>query len=439
MCPRRAWHSCRTRCQPGTSLRPLRSPVPRITCRVPASVTSGSRTPGAIRIGIDLRWIDSPDSGQQRYLWRLGLWLAEAGEDVHFLTIKPQRADAAVPPPARLHRLDGLSRAELRRRIRALDLDVLLLNPERSAPFRGLHANVLRPAYGTERYVQKMRSFRSPLQALVRSTARLAPWEILQRRWERHFYEDPDPAPQIIAVSDYMKREILTTYEVPADHVHVVHNGVDPAEFSPARRAALRERQRAAWGIPGGVVCLLFMGHNFRLKGLWHLMAAMAALRVERPDAELHLIVAGRGTGASQRWSARRRIAQLGLGGRVHLVGSVRPAMNAFAATDAFVHLSWHDSFGFVMLEAMAAGLPVVTTRYVGGAEIVDDGVSALLVDPRDDNAVTSALRLLLDPDARRRIGEAAADIAARHTEKENFRRVREILHLAASRNAPVR
>jgi UDP-glucose:(heptosyl)LPS alpha-1,3-glucosyltransferase len=406
---------------------------------VPASVTSGSPAPGTIRIGIDLRRIDAPDSGQQRYLWRLGLWLADAGEEVHFLTVRPQLAGAAAPPPARLHRLDGLRRTELRRRIRALDLDVLLLNPERSAPFRGLHANVLRPAYGTERYLQKMRSFRSPLQTLIRRTARLAPSEILQRRWERHFYEDSDPAPEIIAVSEYMKREILTSYDVPADHVHVVYNGVDPDEFSPARRAALRERQRAAWSIPNDAVCLLFMGHNYRLKGLWQLMTAVAALRAERPDAELHLIVAGRGTGASQRRSARRRIAQLGLDGRVHLVGSVRPAMHAFAAADAFIHRSWHDSFGFVMLEAMAVGLPVVTTRFVGGAEIVDDGVSALLVDPRDDHAVTSAVRLLLDPDERRRIGEAAADIAAGRTETQNFRRVHVILHLAASRCAPVR
>lgn len=394
--------------------------------------------PAPLRIGIDIRTADPGESGQQRYLWRLGGWLAEQGEDVHFLTVKRQPNEVAAPGSARLHRLHGLRRRDLLHRVRGLELDVLLLNPERSRPFRGIEANVLRPAYGTEHYRQKMRSFRTPMSALARRALRAAPWEALERRWERAFYEGPDPPPEIIAGSGYMKREILDSYDVPSERVHVVHNGIDPGEFSPALRAELREEQRAAWGIPPGAVCLLFMGHNYRLKGLWTLMEVVRRLREEKPEADLHLIVAGRGTGNVQRRSARRRVERLGLEGAVHLVGTVHPAIRAFAAADAFIHLSWHDSFGFVTLEAMASGLPVVTTPFVGAAEIIRDGVDGLIVDPRTPEDVVTGVRRLLDPDVRRRVGGTATDAAGARTELANFRQVHEIFRRAAARAGPV-
>lgn len=389
-----------------------------------------------LRIGIEIRLADRQEPGQQRYLWRLGEWLAGCGHDVHFVTVLQQKRQVVPSNGARLHEWADLGRRQLRASVRDLDLDALLLNPERSRRFRGIRANVLRPAYGTEHYSQKLRSFRTPLAAVGRRAARLMPWEALERRWERAFYEAPEPPPQVIAVSGYMRGEVLRSYDVPPEHVHVIHNGVDLSEFNPRQRAALRQEERRRWGIPEDAICLLFMGHNYRLKGLWGLMDAVHTLRQRAPDTDLHLLVAGRATGERQRSKARRRIARHELHGRVHLAGPIRPSIRAFAAADAFVHLSWHDSFGFVTLEAMASGVPVITTRFVGAAEVIDDGVSGILVDPREAGAVADAAESLLDADRRRSMGETAAAAAREHGEEANFRRVLEVVRTAA-RNAP--
>ena len=104
------------------------------------------------------------------------------------------------------------------------------------------------------------------------------------------------------------------------------------------------------------------------------------------------------------------------------------------AEADLFTHLSWHDAFGFVTLEAMAAGLPVVTTPYVGASEVIRDGDSGLIVDPRDPAAVTAAIQRLLEPDHRQAIGRAAAEVGRQHPEEDNFRRVLDVLRTAARR-----
>jgi UDP-glucose:(heptosyl)LPS alpha-1,3-glucosyltransferase len=255
---------------------------------------------------------------------------------------------------------------------------------------------------------------------------------MVERMWERAFYEGGRPPPDIIAQSRYMAAEILDSYAVPPDHVHIVPNAVDTSEYSPEARQALRTEMRERWSIPDTSLCLLFLGHNFRLKGLWQMLEVLPTLR--GGTAPVHLLVAGRGTGRRQRAAAERRVREAGLDGRVTFAGAVRPSLHALAAADALIHLSWHDSFGFVALEAMACGLPVVTTPYVGASELIDDGVSGLIVDPARDEQIREAIVSLSDAGLREDLGRAAAAVAAAHDESRNFERVLEVFTLAASR-----
>ena len=95
----------------------------------------------------------------------MGAWFAAAGHDVHYLTVKKQPEVVTAAKGTTLHRLHGVSRPGLRDAVAALELDALLLNPERSRRYRGIEANVLRSAYGTEHYRQKLKSFRGPSSA----------------------------------------------------------------------------------------------------------------------------------------------------------------------------------------------------------------------------------------------------------------------------------
>ena len=391
-----------------------------------------------MRIGIDLRVAPPTGPGQQRYLWRLGAWLATQGHAVEFVSVLPQPASVAAPAGTHFHSLVGQSNAQIKRSITALALDALLLNPERSRPFRGVPANVLRAAYGTEQYIQKLRSFRHPVEWVARKALRAAPWTLDEMRVERQFYESRTVAPDVIAQSHYMRGQILSSYRVPESHVHVVHNAVDTEEYTPARRLALREEMRQRWNIPSDALCLLFLGHNFRLKGLWQILQVLPTVgNLRRP---VHLLVAGKGTGSPQRRKAQRMVRAYGLESQVTFAGDVRPSLQAHAAADALLHLSWHDSFGFVSLEAMASGLPVVTTKYVGASELIMDGASGVIVDPAKNSEIVEAIRRLNDDTWRARIGAAAAIEGAKHDEPRNFAQVHEVLRTAVGRGTgPIR
>lgn len=385
-----------------------------------------------------MRVVPPQGPGQQRYLWRLGTWLAQQHHEVHFLTVLQQKGTVEAPAGTVYHDWHGRSAADVRRGVHDLALDALVLNPERSRPFRGLRANVLRAAYGTEQYLQKLRSFRNPLEYAARQALRAVPWTLADMHWERQFYESHRPYPDVIAQSGYMRDQILASYRIPPEHVHVVHNAVDVEEYTPARRLALREEMRTRWNIPADALCLLFLGHNFRLKGLWQMLEVLP--RLGKLDRPVHLLVAGKGTGEPQRRKARRLVQSLGLERQVTFAGDVRPSLHAHAAADALLHLSWHDSFGFVSLEAMASGLPVVTTRYVGAAELIVDGESGLIVDPAKDEAIIAAIRRLADDGVRARMGASAAIEGARHDEPKNFAQVHDVIRTAVARGAgPIR
>jgi UDP-glucose:(heptosyl)LPS alpha-1,3-glucosyltransferase len=339
-----------------------------------------------------------------------------------------------------VHDLAARSPAELRDFVRGLELDVLLLNPERSEVYHGIRANVLRPGYGTDQFQQKLRSFRNPAKRILRTLIRGVPPIAGRRARERAFYtaRDGRPAPDVVAVSEYMRDEIVGTYGLDPDRVHVVPNGVDVDHFSPERRRALRDASRERFGVPDTAVCILMVAHNYRLKGVREGMSHVARLR--KAGVEAHLLVAGRGTGRIQRWRARRWAASLGVADSVHLPGEVHPVIDAYAAADIFLHPSWHDAFGFVVLEAMASGLPTVTTPFTGAAMIVEDGVSGRIVDPSDAGTVFSYLYDLAEPSARRRMADAARTASEAYDEPTNFAAVERVCRIATDRGGgPVR
>ena len=195
--------------------------------------------------------------------------------------------------------------------------------------------------------------------------------------------------------------ERLAALGVPAERVERVPRGIDLARFTPARRVPCAF---ARWGVDGPVV--LYVGRLSREKGLDHVLAAFALAQVEVPDARLVLVGDG---------PARRALEAAAPAGTVFTGAVVGDELaTLYASADAFVFLSETETFGNVVVEAQAAGLPVVVSARGAAAELVSDGTTGLHVDPLDRDQIRRALvRLLRDGELRRRMGRAAVAHAA--------------------------
>lgn len=210
-------------------------------------------------------------------------------------------------------------------------------------------------------------------------------------------------ADAVVANSEAVAVDVLRLEPVDPRRLHVIHNATLPAI---PMSADARRRQRAAWGADDQSVVIGCVANYKPAKGLELLIDAMAELGDREPSLDLRLVLVGEGR---LRPELDRRRARLGLGDRVVLHGRSREARELCPAFDLFAFASEAEGFPNVLLEAAAAGLPIVATAAGGSAEIVIDGVTGRLVAIGDRPALVDALQALVrDVEARGRLGEAA-------------------------------
>jgi len=170
-------------------------------------------------------------------------------------------------------------------------------------------------------------------------------------------------------------------------NIHVIYNGIDPVPFSRARPLPLRERLKLR---PGARI-LGFAGQLDERKGLIPLVNAFALSAREQPRA--HLVLAGTGPLRGEIVESARR---LGIVERIHLLGFLPQIEPFMAALDALILPSLWEGFGLVLIEAMAAGIPAITTAVSSMPEIVLDGRTGRVVPPGDEKAMARAIVELL-------------------------------------------
>lgn len=193
----------------------------------------------------------------------------------------------------------------------------------------------------------------------------------------------------------------------------VVHPGVDVSRFSAPDRAACRADIRGRYGIGASDVLLLFVGMNFEVKGLDTIIAALAKARTTLPDVNIRLLVVGRGDE-----NKYRRLAQsLGIAEAVTFAGTQVDGLERYyRAADIFIMLSRFDTFGMVVLEAMAAGLPVIVSPNVGAKDLVEEGINGFILPAQQDaDTASDRIALLSDTAQRETMGAAAARTASMH------------------------
>jgi UDP-glucose:(heptosyl)LPS alpha-1,3-glucosyltransferase len=247
-------------------------------------------------------------------------------------------------------------------------------------------------------WLNRRRRFEMPLQRFVRGINRKHR-DILQLE-ESLFAKGG--AGRIIANSEMVKREILDLYRYPADKIDIVRNGVplDQFRFDPARR----EKYRADLKLKPDEIALLFAGSGWERKGLRFAIEAMELCR----DRKLRLLVAGRGDASG--YKPKRFFTEE----PVRFLGEIVDLRPIYAAADVFILPSIYDPFSNACLEALACGLPVITTRDNGFSEIIENGVHGSVVDlPSNVADLRDAIRFWSDESRRATARSTTAERAS--------------------------
>jgi UDP-glucose:(heptosyl)LPS alpha-1,3-glucosyltransferase len=217
--------------------------------------------------------------------------------------------------------------------------------------------------------------------------------------------------PVILPVSNLVKEEILKLYDIPESRIRVIHPGVAVHRFSVLERAACRREIRDRHGFSEDDVVVLFVGMNFEIKRLDLVLKGVADLAA-KGNRQVKLLVAGKGN--IKRYSSVAH--DFGISRRVIFAGVIREAEKYYMASDIFAMPSRYEAFGLVVMEAMAAGLPVIISGRVGARDIITSGLNGLILpDHPNFSDMAEALSLLMDPGRRKKMGENAKKKALKH------------------------
>jgi UDP-glucose:(heptosyl)LPS alpha-1,3-glucosyltransferase len=227
-----------------------------------------------------------------------------------------------------------------------------------------------------------------------------------------------DEQPLVIAISEMVRGHFQEYYQFSTDDVRLVRLAPDPERLQECDRPRRRLEWRQQWNITPETTVALFVGLNYRLKGLEPLLHAVARMPANRP---FKLLVAG----SSATKDFERLARKLRVSDRVRFLGYCKEMRNCYFASDLLVHPTFYDPCSHVVLEAMTCGLPVITTRYNGASELLHPPREGYVIDdPHDHEHLAWCLTQLLDPARRAACGQAARKTAAGWTFEHHYRQM---------------
>ncbi len=238
-------------------------------------------------------------------------------------------------------------------------------------------------------------------------------------------------AKKLIAISQSVKNEILSNYpSTPKEKIHVVYSGVNLEEFNPKNKKHCFNEIREKHNIPLDDILLIFVGNPFLRKGLDFVIKAFKKLKHEK----LTLLISGRDDPKPYQILANK----LEVSEKIRFnIGLTPEIYKYFLASDIFVFPTLYEPFGLVILEAMASGLPVITSKLAGAAELIDDGEDGLQIkNPKNSNEIAEKLDYLIqNDDVRKLMGKKARKKAELYSWEETAKGMLEVFEEVKKRN----
>jgi UDP-glucose:(heptosyl)LPS alpha-1,3-glucosyltransferase len=330
----------------------------------------------------------------------------EENSKIHYHRVKP------IPFPKSLRLLSFAVRAT--EAIRKGNYDITL------GVGNTLEADILQPHGGVHWawFWRSLRAYDNPMLWTIKFLGRV----VSPKQWMSGWIED---APykrknysKVIAISDMVKQDMIRWYGVPEERMTVVYNGVDIERFHPQNRR-YREEIRKRYGIENEFL-ILFVSNNFRMKGLSYLIKALAKIKKE-DFSPFKLLVLGR-----DRQGPYLRLAKkMGVSEEVVFAGSTNEPEKYYGAADILVHPTFYDACSMIVLEAMASGLPVITTASNGASGVISHGKEGWIVQElRNVDQLVTAINFLLNKEVRYSASCEGKRKAETHSANANLERM---------------
>ncbi|MCF6156987.1 MAG: glycosyltransferase family 1 protein [wastewater metagenome] len=349
--------------------------------------------------------------GTERFIFNFARELLDTGHEVHLIVGK---VDEPIDGRIVVHKVPVIKFGRFLKVLGFLLFSQRVLKRHQFDIVQGfgrtIKQDVFRTGGGCHREYRKnvLRKIRNPLSRYFKL---YMPYQLLILYIEKKQFLRGNFR-KIVTVSNQVKKELIANYHLSEKDIEVIYNGVDTKTFSPHNRGRYFSEVRKRFCIKLNEKIILFLGTGFERKGLSFLIQAFAILKDDCPDTKL--LIVGKDSSIQKYIHFSEK---LNLSGRVIFTGPQSDVRIFYAAADIFVFPTLYEPFGNVCLEAMASGLPVITSKVNGVSEIMK-GMDYLLLDiPTDTETMAKKISFLLTNDMeRKRIAYAARRIAEQYT-----------------------
>ncbi|WKZ20061.1 MAG: glycosyltransferase family 4 protein [Candidatus Jettenia sp. CY-1] len=360
--------------------------------------------------------------GTERFVFTFARQLLDMGHEVHLIVGK---IDKPIDERIIVHKVPIIKLGRFLKVLSFLLFSQQVLKKHRFDIIQGfgrtIKQDVFRAGGGCHKEYRKsvLRKIKNPL---LRYFKLYLPYQLLLLYIEKKQFSKRN-FKKIVAVSNQVKKELITNYRILENDIEVIYNGVDIDTFHPSNRKRYFSEVRKRFHIKLHEKVILFLGTGFERKGLSSLIQAFAIIKNDYPDTKLVVVGKDNTTQKYVHFSEK-----LNLSDSVIFTGPQSDVKTLYAAADIFVLPTLYEPFGNVCLEAMASGLPVITSRANGVSEIMEGMDYLLLNNPGDIEDMAGKIRFLLANNIEReKFSLAARRIAEYYTISRN---AQQFIHL---------